>query len=446
MQTAQASAGLDRAGSRIRKLRPARRAASRAALPVALALLWSATIACAGAAPARDESIVPDWSDRSEPFYPLNPATAHNPVLTRHDVSDIGAWFVADPFLMRTGDGWFLFFEVDGFGRDRGRIGYATSSDGLDWHYQRIVLEEAYHLSYPCVFEWNGEFYMVPESSADESVRLYKASPFPDHWTFVSTLLSGRPFADANVFRHDGTWWMFVGSVDSAVCELYFSDKVDSGWREHPLSPIIASDRGRARPAGRTVVQQGRILRLAQKSDEHYGEAVRAFQVDMLTRTDYAEHEIPESPILSAAGSGWNADGMHHCDPWWVDDHWMVAVDGLAGASEWSIGIFRTGETPVGVADPALRAFALRACPVPFRDQVVFTLAPGGADGAASRSASVPLEIYSAAGALVRTLTDRDGAQILWNGRDSGGRPVPAGTYFCRMREQDTVVKLARIR
>jgi len=37
---------------------------------------------------------------------------------------------------------------------------------------------------------------------------------------------------------------------------------------------------------------------------------------------EYAEHEIPESPVLNRTGSGWNQSGMHHFDPypWWTGD------------------------------------------------------------------------------------------------------------------------------
>jgi hypothetical protein len=75
-----------------------------------------------------------------------------------------------------------------------------------------------------------------------------------------------------------------------------------------------------------------------------YGQAVRAFQVDTLTYTAYAEHEIPQSPIVQASGSGWNKDGMHTVDPWWIGNGWLVVVDGVnySPSEVWSIGIYVT--------------------------------------------------------------------------------------------------------
>src|SRR5260370_37084346 len=40
------------------------------------------------------------------------PDGLQNPVLTNKDVSDLAAQFVADPFMLRVGDTWYMFFEV----------------------------------------------------------------------------------------------------------------------------------------------------------------------------------------------------------------------------------------------------------------------------------------------------------------------------------------------
>src|SRR4051812_2943271 len=72
-----------------------------------------------------------------------------NPVLTGDAVTDGPADFVADPFLVRDGGRWLLFFEVMLRGIWRGVIGLAESADGFDWEYRGTVLREPFHLSYP---------------------------------------------------------------------------------------------------------------------------------------------------------------------------------------------------------------------------------------------------------------------------------------------------------
>src|SRR5258708_424155 len=122
----------------------------------------------------------------------LRPASGVvNPILTRADVHDVPARFVADPFMMRRGGIWYMFFEVLNQATDRGEIGLATSSDGLGWTYQQIVLAESFHLSYPYVFQWQGETYMLPETLGAQAARLYRAETFPTRWSGVGSLVEG---------------------------------------------------------------------------------------------------------------------------------------------------------------------------------------------------------------------------------------------------------------
>lgn len=376
----------------------------------------------------------PDWTWVPNAFVPLAPAPVAQPVIRTTDVTDAHAYLVADPFMMHAGDTWYLFFEV---AVPRGKIALATSADARQWTYQHIVLSESFQLSFPYVFEHAGSYYMTPESSERQSVRLYRAQAFPENWAHVADLVTGRAFADPAVFWYDSYWWMFVGNGSSDTCWLYYSTELTHGWVEHPLSPIVANNRGRARPGGRVVVLAGnRIYRLTQNDTPTYGRALRAFQVDTLTPAAYSEHEIAESPIVQASGSGWNADGMHSCDPWWVGDHWIAAVDGVAGGV-WSIGIYETSPpTDAGSPERAGSASAaprLRATPNPFRTAtaIAWELAPAG-DAAPAR-----LLIVDAAGRIVLArpvpATAGGAAAMAWDGTGTAGRRAPAGVYYCSL-------------
>jgi hypothetical protein len=292
------------------------------------------------------QDLIPDWTSIDyAPFNLVEPTSITNPVFTANDVTDVPARFVADPFLFYEyqNDKWYMFFEVLDDNTGVGEIGLATSTDGLNWQYDQIVLSENDHLSYPFVFKFNGEYYMSPETFWANEVRLYQATNFPYNWVHVYTLARGRDFSDRAIFRHNNIWWMFVGNTGHRDCYLYYSDSLTSGWIEHPMSPIVSNDKSKARPGGRSfVLTNDRIIRIAQKDDVVYGEQVRAFEVDILTKTDYAEHEVQESPILQPSGIGWNEKGMHHFDPWWNGDHWLCAVDGQSGDGTWAIGLYIT--------------------------------------------------------------------------------------------------------
>ena len=254
----------------------------------------------------------------------------HNPVLTAAQVTDVPATFVADPFMLRVQQTWSMFFEVMHAQWQRGVIGLATSHDGLHWRYERVVLQEAFHLSYPYVFAWQGAYYMVPETLEAEAIRVYRAVDFPTTWACAGEVLAGQ-YADPSLFRADGKWWMLVCSTPfehDTLC-LYYADALLGPWRAHPQNPLIQADAHRARPGGRVTVLGDRIIRYAQDDAPFYGRQVRAFEITTLTTTHYAEREVPESPVLQPSGAGWNAKGMHHIDPHRLDDtHWLASVDG----------------------------------------------------------------------------------------------------------------------
>jgi hypothetical protein len=266
------------------------------------------------------------------PFSFRSPSSIKNPVITREDVSDVSAALVADPFLLHEHNTWYLFFEVMNGRAGKGEIGLAISEDGLSWRYQEIVLAEPFHLSYPYVFKIMNDYFMIPESHQAGSIRLYKALEFPARWSFVGALLEGPYFADASVFRHGGKWWLFADTspgINHDTLRLYYADDLMGPWLEHCKSPIIAGDARNARPAGRVLVESDRIVRYTQNCVPYYGTEVRAFEITKLTTADYHEREIDQNPVLTFSGIGWNACGMHHIDPHFIDNkHWIASVDG----------------------------------------------------------------------------------------------------------------------
>jgi hypothetical protein len=251
------------------------------------------------------------------------------PVLSAQHVTDVPAEFVADPFMIQVNNTWHMFFEVMNAQTGKGDIGFATSSDGLTWKYQQIVLSEPFHLSYPYVFRAGGEFFMVPESYEAKSMRLYRACPFPLRWSYVGTLLEG-PWVDSSIFFFDGRWWVFSNPVapENQVLELFYAEAVNGPWQRHPMSPLISGNNHIARGGGRTIILDNRPVRFTQDCFPYYGTSVRAFEVCVLTTSSYEERELEFSPILSAAQEPWRKQGMHHIDPHFVDNRWLACVDG----------------------------------------------------------------------------------------------------------------------
>lgn len=250
-----------------------------------------------------------------------------NVSLKASDITDVPAEFVADPFIIYSKSILYMFFEIMDKSSGKGVIGLATSKDnGASWNYDRAVLRENYHLSYPYVFKNNGEFFMIPESSEAGKVLLYKAREFPYKWEVVSELIQGK-FVDSSIFYYKNKWWLFA--CKSGNLHLFFSEKLEGKWEEHPESPLISNDYSVTRPGGRVIVEGGHIYRYAQDGEPHYGSALRVFQITELSVTEYEEKEV--NLVLSGSNrkKDWNENGMHSIDQCKLSEgQWIVTVDG----------------------------------------------------------------------------------------------------------------------
>ena len=268
------------------------------------------------------------------PFELAPAAGARNPVLTGSDVTDRSAAFVADPFLFRDGDAWYMFFEILDRETGQGDIAYASSTDGLKWQYEKVVIDEPFHLSYPQVFSWKGTRYLVPESLRDGTVRLYRASDFPRSWEFAGALLEDVNLSDPSLLRHNGRWWIFAESnpAGNDTLDLFYADDLLGPYRPHPQSPVVRGNCETARPAGRMLVVDGKLYRFTMNCDQPVpagGDRVRAVEIVRLTATEYEERLVDPQTVVQASGAGWNRDRMHHVDAHRLDSgRWIAAVDG----------------------------------------------------------------------------------------------------------------------
>src|SRR5690606_5655893 len=129
--------------------------------------------------------------------------------------------------------------------------------------------------SYPQVFDWRGESWMLPEGSASGRLTLYRAARYPDRWTAETVLVEGREISDATLLEHGGFWWLLAAERDgygstSDTMVVFHAPALDGPWQPHPMNPVII-DRRQARPGGAFIHSQGRILLPVQDGTHGYG-------------------------------------------------------------------------------------------------------------------------------------------------------------------------------
>jgi hypothetical protein len=267
------------------------------------------------------------------PFDLHSPDDIINPVVSADDVTDIKARFVADPFMVRGKDGCYLFFEVLNEKRNLGEIGYAFSLDGRQWEYRNIVLRERFHLSYPYVFPFDGQFYMIPECVRSGGIQLYRANKFPEQWERIATIIKGdrkqNALIDPSVIRHGNRWYLFSYGKNRSL-HLFSAETITGPWAEHPQSPLVTGSPQFARPGGRVFEHEGYLYRFAQDEIPCYGSKVWAFRITELTPSTYREEAVSGNPVLEPGNEPWNRDGMHNVDPHREPSgEWLAYVDGF---------------------------------------------------------------------------------------------------------------------
>ena len=251
-------------------------------------------------------------------------------VLSYKDVTDTKAVFLADPFVIKNNDMWYMFFEIYEQKSKKGLIGLATSKNLKEWKYERIVLEENFHLSYPYVFQEDEKIYMMPETGESGYIKIYEAINFPYEWKCIKNIVKGN-YWDSSLFKYDGKWWLFskTSKPKAHSLSLFYSDNLLSGWKEHCKSPIVTENKCISRPGGRVFVDGDKIIRFAQDYLNYYGDKVRAIEINKLTIDDYKEKEIGIIIGGSNKNNSWNKDGMHTFEITKNGEGYLLIADGF---------------------------------------------------------------------------------------------------------------------
>jgi hypothetical protein len=225
-----------------------------------------------------------------------------------------GGYF-ADPFLHAAAEGVFCFVEEFRESSQRGVIS-VLRLDANGPVYLGRVLDEAFHLSFPYIFEYAGELYMCPETHEARQIRLYKCKSFPLQWEMHSVAIPDLAAVDSMIFPAHGKWWMLAGVLPQGDVRRFpemhlFSapDPVSGQWQAHPQNPLKI-DPEFARNGG--LLRKGeKTYRVSQAlAFSAYGASANISEIHTLTDSSYNELLIARVN----AGIKPGVTGLHHID------------------------------------------------------------------------------------------------------------------------------------
>ncbi|MDE9466099.1 glucosamine inositolphosphorylceramide transferase family protein [Xenorhabdus bovienii] len=206
---------------------------------------------------------------------------------------------MADPFIYYNNNKYYVFYEALNYDINRGYI----SVGELDTKENKLInvktiLDKNYHLSFPYIFKINDELYMIPESSENNTIDLYKCIEFPYQWNKVRTLINNIQAVDTILIEKEGIWYLFTSEK---VCGAPYGDELTIFTSEDPLTlpfqrisniPSI-HDISLARNAGSIYKDStGTLYRVSQDCSRRYGYKVNIMRINQLSKDGYHEELI----------------------------------------------------------------------------------------------------------------------------------------------------------
>ena len=227
--------------------------------------------------------------------------------------------FLADPFLYYENGFYYIFFEHQ-MKEGPAKIALLSSEDGLNYSFQGNVIEELTHLSFPQVFKYREDHYLIPESASINQVIIYKAVNFPFNWKISDTLIKNIKLKDPAILLSDSLN-MITGIDENWNQRVYRSDSLFGNWKEDKYFKVRKGDE--IRPAGNFFEVNDEWYIPFQNNREGYGTGVSLYKLKNEKFEKVINNQLYKSKSIS-----WFGRGMHHLNINKVNGKYYLVYDG----------------------------------------------------------------------------------------------------------------------
>lgn len=201
-----------------------------------------------------------------------------------------GRYWFADPFLYEKDDKIYLFYEAFDLIEHKGKEAYSIMGDDGTWSTPCIIIDEAYHLSFPYIFDYDGDTYIMPEMCGDYSLKLYKAIEFPDKWMIANTVIPDVFACDSVIVEKAGNRFLLTNEMYHNVPNNQYASCYVKNYI-YPMDGLYVCGDGikisegdyGIRNAGKTFMQAGKLYRIGQDCRERmYGRGMVLFEIESI--------------------------------------------------------------------------------------------------------------------------------------------------------------------
>ncbi len=188
-------------------------------------------------------------------------------------------YFLADPFLYKYSNNYFIFAEKFIYSEDKGEIAvFKLEKNSLIE--LGTAIKEKFHLSFPYIFQFKKKIYCIPDSSFNKDLRIYVSEKFPLTWKLHKVIFKNIKATDTLIYKQNKNWEMITNlnpnDTDDLNSELFLfksNNPIQKKWKEQENNPLIVNFL-KARNGG-IIKKKNKIYRVFQKHKfNDYGNSI----------------------------------------------------------------------------------------------------------------------------------------------------------------------------
>lgn len=193
--------------------------------------------------------------------------------------------FLADPFGLRHQGDLYVLTEYYDYRTRKGVIKAFKLNMMFQVVQERVVLSEAWHLSYPFLIEADGEIWMLPEAHKSGRLTLYRARQFPWEWEPVPAFSFPWAAIDASPVCINDEWWMFYtppypADRRTSTLKIARAPSLFGPWEDISVEPV-RTNKGSSRMGGTPVLENGCIILPTQNCERTYGGSLQLMKTSL---------------------------------------------------------------------------------------------------------------------------------------------------------------------
>jgi hypothetical protein len=234
--------------------------------------------------------------------------------------------FMADPFPVRTKNGFSIVYEDFDIEANYGNISVMNFDRNLNIESRKVLLDTGSHMSFPFIFDNGGEILVFPESVKAGNVCCYKYDPANQSLHYVCEVVR-MPLYDPVVLKKDGRYWLFGSVFENRrdyKLHIFYSENLTGPYKALKGNPV-KNGLDETRAAGSFIETEGELFRPTQNCSNEYGESITINRVTRLDETGFSEEP---HMIIKAGEREIGENGIHNIHTINVLDD-LIILDGM---------------------------------------------------------------------------------------------------------------------